>query len=179
MRNEFKIPETILRRFDLRKVHYSEPLSHETSAFAATVLFDGVPFCHAENDGNGGENLYSPLKTGPQGAKFHEMMSGLRNILCEMRIRTPWDDESMPLDLELIIGVLLDNWLAVREAKKILRRISYIKAADGGVYSLPAHLKPTADNLAKVKTCSWWHSGNVLLNELSVEQVAERLSNVR
>lgn len=119
----------------LKNVTYSQRLSHETPAFAATVYVDGQRFCAVENDGHGGPDHFTPFK-GDNPAKFQAKIDDL-----EARIKRT----SEPVDVgdgitvepsfELLIASALDRYLNLKAAAKELSSYYIGEREDGTLVS--------------------------------------------
>lgn len=107
-------------KLSLRSVEYSAALSEETSAFSATVCIDGVPAFIASNHGTGGCDEHHPLK----GQSYDEMRENLEKVNAYGKTREPMESHGMKLeyDVDLLVGEALDEWMLVKEAKRLYKR---------------------------------------------------------
>ena len=162
-----------MTEFTLKNIKYSDFASQETPCFKATLYMDGKRFCITGNDGQGGPDYYHPLDNlgwNKLQAQIDDINTELGQEILTTHVKN--EDGSYwqtPNSLEFIVAHLMDEWFASRELKKILKRIAYVRPdhARGEVFRLPAHIKPTADNIEKVKQAPWWNADSILLNELS------------
>lgn len=146
----------------LKNVKYIAANSLDSHCFSATVYVDGKKSFVASDDGCGGNIVFSGV---PKHLNTLEMSRKL------------FDDSDCTKEearylrdnyLEVVIGNLVNDFLARKEALRILKRISYIHG--GEIYSFKAKFKPTPENLAKVKQLDSWKKGSILLNELPKEE---------
>ena len=77
----------------------------------------------------------------------------------------------LPNCLEFVVGDLINAHLVIKDVRKCLKRVSYV--SDGALYQLPAKLKPTPENLAKVKQTSWWKDSDVMLNDMHLDDAVK------
>lgn len=102
---------------ELRSIRHDSRMSHETECFSAFVYVDGKKVGMVSNDGMGGPNYYDfderPLEA--YAATFPP-------VNCE------WDPERpMAMDLELLIGDLLEAHLKAKEFKSLTRNKTVFK----------------------------------------------------
>lgn len=155
----------------IKNVKYSEFASEETHCFQATVYIDGKRAFGVKNDGHGGCDDYFPL----DGQNGKELWEQIRKINEELGKETiSWEHGTLQNNLELVVDDLLVNWLKQGDARKLLRKIAYI-GEDGKTFTLSAKVKPTESNLAAVQKASWWKKDYVLLNNMPIEEVVERV----
>ena len=150
---------------ELKNIKHSEFASQETHCFEATLYVDGKRFCLVSNDGNGGCDNYYPIKR-TDGSVYNGVKAINKKLAAEHE----------DINLEIVVGNLVNKWLQDKEIKKILRRISYIK--NGSLYQQPARVKPTAKNLELIQKAPWWLPDNILISGLSVEDARAQLATI-
>ena len=164
---------------EIKNVKYSSWNSDETHCFKATLYIDGQRRFNVSNRGQGGPNEYNTLENVKisEREKITMVTSSLlygyiKKINAELSKETvQCEDFTLKNSLELVVGKLMNEWLKLREVKKILKKITYI-GQNGNVYTLPnAKIKPTKDNLKKIQQASWWKNSYVILNDLPIEKV--------
>lgn len=156
-------------QIEIKNLKHFESGSHETHCFTATVYVDGERFCTAENDGRGGPDNYHPIapKTQQDMRALHEA------IKADPAHKWEADGRTFDGSLEIIICGLINDQLADKEVKRVLRRVSYM---DGNaIYQCAAKIKPTPENLAMVKRQKWWEPKFVMLNELPFEDAKAKI----
>lgn len=158
-------------KIEIKNVKYAAFASEETHCFSAVVYIDGKRAFGVKNDGHGGCDDYYPIDARTLG-DIWEQVRAINEELGKETIQ--FEDACLTNNLELVVGDLMNQWLRQEEARKLLRRIAYVKD-DGDVYTLPAKHKPTAENLAAVQKASWWKKEYVLLNSLSIEEVIQHM----
>lgn len=148
----------------LKNIKHAAFASQETHCFTATVYLNGERFCTVENDGRGGCDDFRPLK----GDKNSEIYAKIKEINAELSKEIiKGDGFEIENDIEIVIGDLVNEWLQEKEVKKVLKKIAYIKKG-GDLYTV--NLKPTAENINRVKQQKWWDKSNICLNHLPFEQ---------
>lgn len=124
-------------QIELRKIHYSKALSHETAAFTAEIWVDGKKRGSVENDGHGGANTIHPWSLG------QEIEAHAKTL---PRITFPGFEGTHEQSADLVIGDLLDDHLITKELKSLLRR-KQVFIGDDKVYTLPLGVKSTMTTL--------------------------------
>ena len=152
----------------LKKIDHSNTNSHETYCFSANVYKDGKLWCYAENGGQGGETSFHSTDN----VTMQTLRAEIKTFEDTLPVRVSHGYE-LNGSLEIVVGDLITDWLFTKEAKLLLKRISYIK--NGGTYRMPAKLKPTKENIDMVRKAPWWKPENIMLNDLTVEEVVEHL----
>lgn len=150
---------------ELKNIKHSAFASQETHCFEATLYVDGKRFCLVSNDGHGGCDNYYPIKR-TDGSVYN----GVKAI--NEKLAAEHED----INLEIVVGNLVNKWLQDREIKTLLRRISYIK--NGGLYQIIAKHKPTPHNIEALMTASWWKPEYVMVSGKSVEEARAVLATI-
>ena len=157
--------------FELKNVKYAAFASEETHCFNATLYVNGKRFCEVSNDGHGGANSYSPLKSGD---RVYPQIQEINRALKNERLKSEYFPDGLENDLDIEVGELMNRWHRCQEVKKMTRRICYIKGGDSGViYELPSKFKPTLKNLETVKNSDWWKKDFRMINEMSVNEILD------
>jgi len=165
-------------KIEIKNVKHSELASQETHYFEATVYVDGKRSFTASNDGRGGCTDFYPLNDGSP----KETRALVEKIEAHLKTLLPHvfgdnDQYSVVQNLECVVGDLVNDWLEMKDIKRVLKKISYIK--NGGLYQVSQKgFKPTVENIAKVKKAPWWKSDNVCLNELSAEDALKAYRSI-
>lgn len=107
-------------RIALKKIKHSEFASQETNCYQAQVHFDGKHVADVENDGHGGcDNQHKVT-----GA--HREHDAMQDYICEFEPLTDTGGGNYcytcPVDLEMICGDLLTDWLELKHIKKLMRK---------------------------------------------------------
>lgn len=152
-------------KIELKAIKYSEFASHETYCYQAKLYVNGKPFAFVENDGHGGADNVYPLNNLP----VEDLPAWRENLA----VIEAWLLQTHRTDLECCCTDLVTQWLMEKDAKRILRKIAYLKD-DGDVYTI-RKAKPTAENLAKLQQCTWWKPSYVLLNTLPKHEAIARI----
>jgi len=167
-------------KFQIKNFKHAEFASEETNCFEATLYLDGKRFCIVSNDGQGAENNYYPLPNSK--IKQNELWKEISTIDKELGVEVLevnlTEDRTYKLNncLDLVVSDLVNAELYRKDAKKLLKKIAYMK--NNNIYVLPSKFKPTEKNIVIVKSAKWWKSDFVLLNDLSVDEVAEKMAEV-
>ena len=161
-------------KIELKNIKYFAPHSQETHCFEATVYIDGQRAFGVNNDGWGGPNNYFPVDKKSKQNEIYKKVQAINAELEKEEIPIgDGNDRTVKKCMEIVVGNLMNKHLAVKEAKKMLKKISYADTK-GNLYSLPAKYKPSDELFKAVKKAKWWKKSFVLLNTLSAEEIAEK-----
>lgn len=160
--------------FALKNVKYFAAGSEETHCFEATLYIKGKRSLIVSNDGHGGPDNFRPAAKGVAPNSIWPFIEQINKDLGQTLCPVGDTDLTVPLDLEIVVGDLMNEWHRDNEVKRILKRVSYIKQ-DGNVYQLAAKYKPTPDVLAIIKKAKWWDESYILLNELAPELAKQEI----
>lgn len=148
-----KKKKTPHRKLQFRNVKTANHLSEETLAFTATLYFNGKPFAHCRNDGNGGSNMYNgdPRRPDKDG-NFWEALKAVEAVAIET-IADFYPTTTEPLDLWISFEIE-----RIQLEKALKRGIGKNRIAlldeDGDITlspPLPEHLTEKAIPLFKMK----------------------------
>lgn len=150
--------------------HYAS-LSEETTAYEAVVTVDGVPAFHASNRGKGEADFFRPLEP------FDTTRSLLRAAEAHAKTLPPRPASDglpeLPMNLELLIGELIDNKLLAADLTKALKKKAlFIK--DGKVMSVAKKGIPVEKLIAHVEAK---YPGLPLLNKLPFDEALKLYKN--
>jgi hypothetical protein len=116
-------PKESEMHIDLKNVKHYSRLSEETLAFSAMLYVDGKKMGTVQNEGRGGAHRYG----------FHFMyLDGL-----EARARELPAHEGLPMNMDLLVSLKLEEVLREKDAQKRRRRYSQqaiAAKAKGGVF---------------------------------------------
>lgn len=164
-------PTYIKENLTLKNVKYSEWGSEETSNFQASIYFEGKKICFVKNDGRGGCNHYDFYKM-KEGSR--ELFNELNSILKTEKVKT--ENFELDNDMDLVVDELLMNHLKVKDVKKILKKLVYIKGdTQKGAYFIAQKLKPTKEKISLLKKQSWWKDDYKILNEMPFDEAFKHL----
>ena len=166
-------------KITLKNIKYSDFASHETPCYQATIYVNGKRFAYVSNDGRGGCDDVYPLNTTRREdiASWRKRLQVIETDLAKTTLPLgDGSDRTIQNSLEIECGELVTQWLRMKEVKKILRRISYLKP-DGKLYQLPAKYKPTTAVREHVKHCDWWKDTYVMLSGRTVDDAYAVLVN--
>jgi hypothetical protein len=118
---------------ELKNVTYSKALSQETSAYTADIWVDGKKRGTVRNQGQGGCDDIYPRELA-------------RDLAVHAATLPPTDCYGTMLkpSVEMVLGELLEKYLAAKELKRIFKKKCLFIAADGKLYSVLG-LKPPKD----------------------------------
>ncbi|MBT2559809.1 hypothetical protein J7E50_17960 [Pedobacter sp. ISL-68] len=108
-------------KIEIKNIQYSELLSEETNAFAATLYIEGRKAGTASNTGHGGPTGYRA--DDEKGKKLIERAEAWCKTLPPDKFRSEGKDYSFEMNLESHIDKLLDKWLDERDLKRFQTRI--------------------------------------------------------
>lgn len=118
-------------KIELKSVKHIASMSEETLCFSATVYIDGVKAGEVSNRGHGGPDEYSSQELY---ARLDAYAKTLPAHVSEFK-----DEQGNPMvfemDPELIIGELMNAYLAEKDLKRLLsNRIVFTKTGAEGTY---------------------------------------------
>lgn len=158
-------------KFELKGLKYAAFASEDSHCFEATLYIDGKRFCQVSDDGHGGCTNYFPLKGDLHQNKLYPKIKEINDELKKELLPCSWDEnETIENDLEIVVGNLVNEALVLKDIKRQLKKISYIKG-DNTAEVFEVKLAPTAENLAKVRNNQWWKSSFKVLNEMPIDEV--------
>jgi hypothetical protein len=103
-------------KIELKNIKFSEALSEETNAFVADVYVNNVKVAYAKNDGHGGCTFYHAYEGKRELVKeAEEFCLGLPPIKAY--------STELPMNLEFKIDLLLEDWLKVKDQKRLDKRL--------------------------------------------------------
>ncbi|MGP1715760.1 MAG: hypothetical protein ACTS9Y_01150 [Methylophilus sp.] len=154
------VVDQIGRNVQLKKIEHSERMSEETNCFVAAIYLDGKKIGDAEDDGHGG-----CMKIYPQSCvkQLNEIGAAMGKEIVD------WSPEPLDIDGEDIIGKLLDEWLLMKDYKKLLRgkKVTFVDGKD--IYSLGRKFTDAADEKAMIEALKKRTPTAVVFNGLTDE----------
>lgn len=118
-------------RIELRRVVYNARLSQETAAFAADVWVNGKKAGTVQNEGTGGANRVSPPSLERLLEEHAQTLPPLPPAP-ELGSPTP-----LAMNAELLIGELLEEYLAAKDLKRLFRTYWLFVGKDERLYQVP------------------------------------------
>ena len=82
--------------------------------------------------------------------------------------------ETMDNSLEIVVGGLVNEWLAGKEIKKMLKTLTYTDGKDIYQVKTPA----TAQNIEAIKRQNWWKDSYIILNALEFGEAFELIKQI-
>ena len=154
----------------LKNIKYMASLSEETHCFSADVWVDGKKMFGVKNAGHGGGDEVYGIKGGVE-----HVNTVYREIDEELgKDMAPQSDNAKALDLpelpnclEFEVCNIINQWLDDKEIKKVMRTVAYIV----GDELFTVKVKPTHENIGKVKQQSWWKDTGIVLNGMPMEDL--------
>ena len=128
-------------KIELKNFKHAEFASHETNCYEATVYVDGKRAFFASNEGHGGADFYEPLHAegkDPKQARL-EFDAVMEKVEAHCATLPKWGskfggEDNMDVDLEILIGNLIDKKLMEKALKKLLKsRVLMLDKNDDGV----------------------------------------------
>lgn len=105
---------------ELRSISHNERLSEETNAYSAKLFVDGKHFADVSNHGTGGCDNQYPAK-GVTRAELDALNDKIKAEYPPVELGNGLG--SVPCDLELLCGQLLDRYLSIRDVRKACGRM--------------------------------------------------------
>jgi hypothetical protein len=149
-------------KIELKGFKFYESMSDDTNCYEAIVYVDGKKAFYANNHGTGGPDFYTPIDH----ALYNKAMAYVKSL-------PPHSDKygEMAMDMELFIGDLIDEKLAEKEVKKLLKKTVMV---DGGnLYTL----KAVYSEALKVQIMKKYPTA-IVLNSLSFEDAVKVFRNL-
>jgi len=175
---------------EIRSLIHNKSSSNDTHDFSAQICVDGVKILRVENDGKGGDNYYHRSKKKVSTAtanvetdRFRKLIS-IAKLYCQSErwyeyeeirervIDTPTWDEVDFAYLDILVGALVNEQLAMKEMSKAIRNRIHIidtEANDSGGFLYSTNKRPTDIHLANAKKVIKGigkHFDYILMNDL-------------
>ncbi len=162
-------------KIELKNIKHAAFASQETHCYSANLYVDGKKYAHVSNDGHGGADRVEWFVDANRAGQVKDWLyeNGNHSEFNDGRI--------MREDLEMRCCSLINEWIEDREAKKAMRKITYVAPDRNGiltVYNLSANIKPTAENIAKVQDADWWSDDHQMLNGMAFADFKARFFEV-
>jgi hypothetical protein len=103
-------------QIELKNIKFSEAMSEETNAFVCDVYVNKVKVAYAKNDGHGG-------------CTFYHAYEGKRELIeqaekfCKALPPLKYGGMELPMNLEMKIGMLLEDWLKAKDQAKFDKKL--------------------------------------------------------
>jgi hypothetical protein len=109
-------------KIELKNVKFYESLSEETNCFTADIFFEGKKLGYCKNEGNGGNTDYNLYDYN----KIDILKKIEKHFLSLPKKVIKYNDTTFEIEsnFENHIDELFENWLKVREQKKISKGFS-------------------------------------------------------
>ena len=162
-------------QIELKNFKHSEFASHETHCYEATIWIDGKRSFLAHNDGQGGSDHYYPLINSTEArTEFNAVMEKIEahcNSLPKYGSEFGGEDD-MPMNLEILIGDLINSTLSRKNLKRILKKkIVTLEHDEMWTYKYSGSERIVIDKIKEKKP-------NVtILNDLPFDDALEIFSN--
>ena len=124
----------------LSGIKYAAFASHETPCFSAVVSIDGFKAGTVENSGHGGSNDYHPHT-------LRDALDAHGATLPPYVFDPSHADGTMTVDADIFINMLLDDFLAARDLKRMLSN-RMVQIREGAAYQ--TRTLPPADLAALI-----------------------------
>ena len=160
-------------KLELRNIKYSSFAYQETPCYEAKLYLNDKPLALIRNEGSGGSDYQTehPAFTRADFRKsFFDVMRDIDKyfedqpkIKSKFQFADGGDEEyELSVDLELWCHEELNKWQHAKTLKRTLKKGSFIKHADGGLYHWKEHF--SSDVLLK------HHPKAIILNDLPFEE---------
>ncbi len=133
---------------ELKNLKYAAFASEETHCYEATLYVDGKAWGIVSNEGRGGCDYFR----GANG-RTNADMEALNKQIAATFPPYEFDGQSLPYDLEMICGELVDQWLIERDFRKAMKNaVLFTKPDVAGIWQIKVR-KPNshAATLAAIK----------------------------
>jgi len=134
----------MLKRIQLKNIKYAAFASEETHCYSASVYFDGKRVGTVKNDGHGGAD-YEYIEDRDGWDEMGKYIATLDSITETFGGESAY---CIIMDLEIICGDLVNEWLIDRDLKRALsKKVLFTKVGKDGVFqSKTAKNKATLDH---------------------------------
>jgi len=131
-------------KIELKNFKHAAFASHETNCYEATVYVDGKKAFYASNEGHGGADFYEPLHAegkDPKQARL-EFDAVMAKVEAHCATLPKWGsqyggEDNMDVDLEILIGNLINKKLRERDLKKLMKaKVVMLDDNDAGELSI-------------------------------------------
>lgn len=174
--------QIIQSRVSLAKIKHAEFASEETHCFSAEVLLDGKVVALVSNDGHGGCDMWYPARKGGTMTEAYAAKKLIDDYgatfpphVCSFE-ESPGVPATLPVDADLIIGDLIEEWHRAKDQKRRIKRAQKLLATkstylrDGSCFTFKTIVPPEkqAQILAK-------YPGAEFVNDLPFEVAFAKL----
>ena len=129
-RNTDKTAENCFMKIELKNIKHSPSLSEETACYSASLYVDGKKIGVVSNQGHGGPDMFQGDRS-----KYEEANNWVKANMPPLD--TPYSDEPLEMDIELLCGELFDDWVAAKKLRTIMRsRVLIIKPGQKEIVEL-------------------------------------------
>lgn len=179
---------------------HAEFASQETECFEATVMVDGKKFCHASDEGCGGEMRLDPLKQGITNAQLMDEIhkvgcrinpKSLRHYSAKKKEEYKWIDDdaerhaahdkemresdnvtSYEIFQDLVSNALTRELYRKDLKKATVKKVLWLDAADGKVYQSGTAKNAAHRNALAVRIAEKY-KGCIILNNMNKEEALD------
>ncbi|MFK5948098.1 MAG: hypothetical protein QM500_04940 [Methylococcales bacterium] len=151
-------------KITLKNIKYSAFMSEETICFEATVYKDNKRWCVAKNDGHGGCTAFNPIQ-GMSGSVMWKEVSAFNQNAKSHESTCGSSTLNIKEDLEWVVSTLINDWLELKELKKVLKKPTAYNPEDNSIVQWNTSFKP---NMVEEINKKWPHY--VVMNELPQDE---------
>lgn len=157
----------------LKNIKYAAFNSEETHCFSATVYIDGKKAFRVSNSGHGGCDDYQPCDKKTSARSVYDQVQKINKELSKTPLKPPF--ENLTMNLEILIGDLMNQWLEKKEVKKLLKKVSIIDNKGSVLsYKIPM-AKYVADKTKMSALIREQNPDCIFLNELTIDQAHQTI----
>ena len=157
----------------LKNIKVLESLSEETHCFTAVLYVDGKKFADVSNHGHGGNDDVHPFN------KDYQKVVDLENKIKRTypKIESEFLEGGMDNSLEIICCNMINDWLIMRDFKKLMKRVCYVKPNEIDIYQLPSKFKPSPETIQAIKAKASWAKKVIFLADISEDEAFQIFKN--
>ena len=152
-------------KIELKNIKHFAQMSEETHCYNASLYVDRKYVCEVGNRGHGGCDEINPTKRSP--ANWQDIVKTANNYFAEQEIETEFGTLNNSLEIEC--GELVNKWLEKKEIKRICKTIAFVKPDTPKGSYFKVNMKPTDENIAKLRNRPDWDDSWKILNEMPIE----------
>lgn len=149
---------------EIKNVKHIAWASEETHCYQATLFVDGEKWGMVSNEGHGGPDNFEGIA-----GRSYTDIAALNARIAESIPPYEFEGQSLPYDLEMICGDLVNEWLRNREFDRAMKsKVLFTKPGFDGVWQVP--VKKPMSLWMVLDTMKAKHPDYTYLADLPVEQ---------
>ncbi len=117
-------------KIELKNIKHMESMSQETNCYSASLYVDGKKIGEVSNEGHGGPDMFYGDR-----AAFAKAEAWVKEN--KPPLECSFGGDPLPMDLELLCGELLTDWLVSKDLRSAMRsKVIFTRPGEDGVFEL-------------------------------------------